>query len=140
MSKSSSQARAASALRKAALAYPQVREDHPWGHSAFKVKGKTFLFLFHEKDFLSLSIKLPESGKAALRLPFASPTEYGLGKSGWVTAKFKGHDEAPLEMLEEWIAESFRAVAPQRVLAEVAKDGAGKSPVRPAANRKRKKK
>ena len=25
-------------LRKAALAYPETREDHPWGESAFKVK------------------------------------------------------------------------------------------------------
>ena len=141
MSKSSSQARAAAALRNVALAYPQVREDHPWGHSAFKVKGKTFLFLFHEQDFLSLSVKLPESGKAALRLPFASPTEYGLGRSGWVTAKFKGQDEAPLEMLEEWIAESFQAIAPQRVLDGTAAKGVGgKSPSRAPAKRKRKKK
>jgi len=117
MSKSSSLTRAASALRKLALAYPQSREDHPWGHSAFKVKGKTFLFLFHEKAFLSLSLKLPESSKSALRLPFASPTTYGLGKSGWVTAKFKGQDEVPLEMIEEWVAESFRAIAPQRLIA-----------------------
>ena len=55
------------ALTKRALAYPETREDHPWGHSAFKVKGKTFLFLFSEQDLLSLSLKLPESGRSALR-------------------------------------------------------------------------
>jgi len=103
-------------LKKMALAYPDTREDHPWGHSAFKVKGKTFLFLYSEKDLLSLSVKLPTSGRAALRLPFASATEYNLGKSGWVTAKFRGDDEVPVEMLTDWIDESFRAIAPRQVL------------------------
>jgi len=111
------------ALSKLALSYPDTREDHPWGHSAFKVKGKVFLFLFYEKGILSLSLKLPESHLAALRLPFATPTSYGLGKSGWVTAKFNGTDEVPLEMLAEWLDESFRAIAPKQVLAKL--DGQG---------------
>jgi predicted DNA-binding protein (MmcQ/YjbR family) len=104
------------ALRKLAMRYPDTREEHPWGHSAFKVKGKAFLFVSHEKDYLSLSLKLPQSRYDAVRLPFTSPTTYGLGKAGWVTAKFVPGDEVPLEMIEEWIAESFRAIAPPRVL------------------------
>jgi predicted DNA-binding protein (MmcQ/YjbR family) len=119
MPKRSSLTAAKRALSKLALSYPDTREDHPWGHSAFKVKGKVFLFLFSEKGFLSLSLKLPESHLAALRLPFATPTSYGLGKSGWVTAKFTNTDEVPLEMLADWLDESFRAIAPKRVLAKV---------------------
>jgi predicted DNA-binding protein (MmcQ/YjbR family) len=111
--------RAEAELRKHALAYPESREDHPWGHSAFKVKGKTFLFLYREQELLSLSMKLPVSGRSALALPFASPTEYGLGKSGWVTARFLGGAEVPVPMLLEWLDESFRAVAPKRVLARL---------------------
>ena len=42
-------ARAFAALRKCALAYPDAREDFPWGESAFKVNGKVFLFL-HRAD------------------------------------------------------------------------------------------
>jgi len=111
------------ALSRLALSYPDTREDHPWGHSAFKVKRKVFLFLFYEKGLLSLSLKLPESAKLALSLPFASPTSYGLGKSGWVTAKFNGTNEVPLEMLAEWIDESFRAIAPKRVLTKLDSQG-----------------
>jgi hypothetical protein len=33
--------RAFAALRKCALAYPDAREDFPWGESAFKVNGKS---------------------------------------------------------------------------------------------------
>jgi predicted DNA-binding protein (MmcQ/YjbR family) len=115
-------------LRKHALDYPQTIEDFPWGHSAFKVKGKAFLFTYLNEDEgdLSLSMKLPLSGRTALIFPFAKPTEYGLGKSGWVTSRFHPQDDIPLEMLMEWVDESFRAIAPKRVLAEL--DGAAQSP------------
>ena len=107
------------ALRTHALNYPETVEDFPWGHSAFKVKGKGFLFTYlnDEEGVLSLSVKLPISGKMALTLPFASPTEYGLGKSGWVTSRFHANDDVPLDMLIEWMDESFRAIAPKKVLA-----------------------
>jgi predicted DNA-binding protein (MmcQ/YjbR family) len=106
------------------MAYPQTVEHFPWGHSAFKVKGKVFLFLYRNdaECFLSLSVKLPVSGSLALTLPFASPTEYGLGKSGWVTARFEAGADIPLDMLIEWLDESFRAIAPKRVLAQLEAD------------------
>src|SRR5262245_38202778 len=108
--------RAAATLRRWSLAYPETREDFPWDHSAFKVKGKVFLFVAQmPDDVLSLSMKLPVSGAAALGLPFASPTRYGLGKSGWVTARFSARDDIPLDMLREWLDESFRAVAPKKL-------------------------
>jgi predicted DNA-binding protein (MmcQ/YjbR family) len=104
-------------LCKHARGYPEVREDAPWGHRAFKVKGKTFLFLVADASGLSLSTKLPESGSMALTLPFAEPTAYGLGKSGWVSAQFDPKAKVPLDLLCEWIDESYRAIAPKRVLA-----------------------
>jgi predicted DNA-binding protein (MmcQ/YjbR family) len=113
---------AEAALRKCALGYPQATEDHPWGESAFKVKGKVFLFLSRHDGGLNLSMKLPVSGPGALGLPFASPTGYGLGKSGWVTARFGAGDEVPVELIREWIDESFRAVAPKRVVAALEAD------------------
>jgi predicted DNA-binding protein (MmcQ/YjbR family) len=113
--------KAKASLHKHALGYPETIEDFPWGHSAFKVKGKVFLFTYlcEEEGFLSLSVKLPISGKMALTLPFVSPTQYGLGKSGWVTARFYVKDEIPLDMVKEWVDESFRAIAPKRVLAKL---------------------
>jgi predicted DNA-binding protein (MmcQ/YjbR family) len=115
-------ARAETELRHFALSFPEAFEDHPWGELAIKVKGKVFLFMSSGKSqdgTLSLSVKLPVSGTMALTLPFASPTHYGLGKSGWVSARFNGGDDVPVDMLKEWIDESFRAVAPKRVLAQL---------------------
>src|SRR5215204_3660631 len=111
--------RAGAALRKAALEYPEAHEDMPWGHHAIKVRGKTFIFLAADAETFSLSVKLPSSAGVALRLPFASPTEYGLGRSGWVTARFPRNKALPTEVLKLWIDESYRAVAPKRLVAQL---------------------
>jgi predicted DNA-binding protein (MmcQ/YjbR family) len=111
---------AESRLRELALAFPEVAEEFPWGHRAMKVRGKTFAFIALDEEGLSLSVKLPASGVMALALPFTSPTRYGLGKSGWVTCRFAQDDEIPLELLAEWLDESYRAIAPKRLAAKLA--------------------
>jgi predicted DNA-binding protein (MmcQ/YjbR family) len=104
-------------LRAFALAFPEAYEDSPWGERVAKVKGKVFVFLGMGGDTLGLSVKLPQSGMLALGLPFASPTGYGLGKAGWVTAKFGKGEKAPVDLLRAWIEESYRAVAPKKLVA-----------------------
>jgi predicted DNA-binding protein (MmcQ/YjbR family) len=104
-------------LRAFALGYPEAYEDFPWGERVAKVKGKVFVFLGRDGDDLGLSVKLPESGMLALGLPFASPTGYGLGKAGWVSVKFGKRERAPVDLLRSWIDESYRAVAPKKLVA-----------------------
>src|SRR5262245_49324674 len=106
-------------LRQFALKFPEATEDHPWEHIAIKVKGKTFVFLSGPEDQFNVTCKLPSSGRMALALPFASPTGYGLGKSGWVTAEFKAGDKVPLDRMAEWIEESYRAGAPKKLVAQL---------------------
>lgn len=79
------------------------------------MKGKIFLFAGAGKGGLSLSVKLPRSSAQALEFPFAAPTGYGLGKSGWVTARFAPGAEVPEELLLEWLDESYRAIAPKKL-------------------------
>ena len=110
-------------LRDFALALPEVHEDMPWGERALKVKNKVFVFLGRDMDpDFGFSVKLPNSNKAALRLPFASPTGYGLGKSGWVTAKLDDQSQASFEMLRDWVKESYCAVAPKGLAGQVQPD------------------
>ena len=105
-------------LRDHAMSYPEAHEDNPWGHIAVKVKGKAFVFLGGEKDTkeLSMSVKLPQSRDMAVDLPFAEPTGYGLGKSGWVTATFAKATDVPMDLLRAWIDESYRAIAPKKLV------------------------
>ena len=103
------------ALRAYALAFPEAREDFPWGERVVKVKDKVFVFLGRDDD-VGVTVKLPSSGLLALSLPFASPTGYGLGKSGWVTARLGPKEKPSLELLKKWIDESYRAVAPKALV------------------------
>jgi predicted DNA-binding protein (MmcQ/YjbR family) len=121
------------ALRDAALAYPEAHEDFPWGHRAIKVRGKAFVFMSKDEPGLSLSVKLPASAEGALQFPFCEPTHYGLGRSGWVTATFGQKDRPPLDVLRSWIDESYRAVAPKKLVAglgerDPARSSAGGAP------------
>ena len=125
--KSSGELRRVSAsLRKFALSLPEATEDFPWGERVAKAKGRVFVFLGTDPvagSGMGLSVKLPASKEDALDLPFAKPTGYGLGKSGWITATFGPHDRPPVEILKDWILESYRAVAPRKLADEVRKSG-----------------
>jgi predicted DNA-binding protein (MmcQ/YjbR family) len=107
-------------LVKLALAMPGATEHFPWGERVVKVGGKVFVFLGRdeERDGVGMSVKLPESSRAALTLPFCQPTGYGLGKAGWVSVSFKGK-QAPLDLLRQWLLESYRAVAPKKFLKQL---------------------
>ncbi|MBY0525136.1 MAG: MmcQ/YjbR family DNA-binding protein [Gemmataceae bacterium] len=122
MAKANDLKKAQAVLREHALAFPETTEDFPWGHMAIKVKGKGFVFTYLHEGTLSVSVKLPVSGAMALQLAFASRTGYGLGKSGWVTARFAEGDAVPVDMLCDWLDESYRAIAPKRVLAQLEAD------------------
>lgn len=106
-------------IRRFALTFPETREDHPWGETAIKVRDKTFVFLGGPEGELRISVKLPQSREFALEYPFTEPTAYGLGKSGWVTARVGPKSKPPLDVLEAWVAESYRAIAPKSVLASL---------------------
>ena len=128
--------KAESALRDIALAYPEAYEEFPWGHRAVKVKNKTFVFLACDESGLHLSVKLPESRGVALTLPFAQPTGYGLGRSGWVTASFARGEKPPLDLLCEWIEESYRAIAPKKLVAQLDGGAPKKARQRPIRSRR----
>jgi predicted DNA-binding protein (MmcQ/YjbR family) len=136
---------AASTLHAYALSFPEAYEDHPWGETVMKVKKKVFVFMGHPgSDGFGLSVKLPRSGGLALMSPFASPTGYGLGKAGWVTCRFGPKDEIPVEILRDWIRESYRAVAPKKLadlsdLATEAADGAAARSLKSVGERAAKK-
>lgn len=105
-------------LRDHALGLPEAWEDHPWGETAIKVRKKVFLFLgpVGEKPAtLSFSMKLPGSASDVLRNDWATPTGYGLGRSGWVSVKVTANDLPSQDDLEDWLEESYQAVAPKKL-------------------------
>lgn len=112
-------AKAMERLRTIALSYPEATEEFPWGDRVIKVRGKIFVFLGAEGDRYGLSVKLPVSSEMALTLPFTAPSGYGLGRAGWVTCSFGPDDAIPVDLLAGWIDQSFRAVAPKKLVASL---------------------
>ena len=106
------------ALVQFALGLPGAFEDHPWGEIVAKVNKKVFVFFGSGEGEGGMSVKLDESLEQALAVPGASPTGYGLGKAGWVSLSF-GPGAPPLDVLKDWVEESYRRVAPKRLAKEL---------------------
>ena len=116
------------------LALPGAHAKSPWpGHNDLAVADKTFAYLSVPGEPFSIGCKLPASRHVALMLPFATPTHYGLGKSGWVTALWPPNKPIDEAMLEAWILESYRAQAPKKLVKEL--DGAAAA--KPAPRRRK---
>ncbi|HEX8512037.1 MAG TPA: MmcQ/YjbR family DNA-binding protein [Allosphingosinicella sp.] len=108
------------ALRAFGLAYPGAHSKAPWpDHDDLAVNDKTFAYLPVAGQAFSLSVKLPYTGEVALQLPYAKPTAYGLGKSGWVSFTPSEGEMPSLDQLQDWIDESYRAQAPKRLVREL---------------------
>jgi predicted DNA-binding protein (MmcQ/YjbR family) len=84
------------------------------------VKGKTFAYLSVKGDPFGISLKLPYTGEEALKLRYAKPTAYGLGKSGWVTFQPAPDKMPSIEQLKSWLDESYRAQAPKKLAVQAA--------------------
>jgi predicted DNA-binding protein (MmcQ/YjbR family) len=108
-------------MLKFALGLPGAFEDHPWGDEAVaKVNKKIFVFfgMGEGTETIAIAVKLDESHEQALMVPGAAPTGYGLGRAGWVTIPFGGRTPPPA-VLKDWVEESYRLVAPKRLVVEL---------------------
>lgn len=115
-------------LERFALDLPGAFRDMPWdGDIVAKVGKKIFVF-FGSGEEPGISVKLPESADHALNVPGARPTGYGLGRHGWCSVPV-GTDDAPLDLLLDWVEESYRTIAPKRLVKQLdAGDGASADP------------
>lgn len=109
-------------LREYALGLPEAYEDFPWNESVAKVNKKVFVFLGVEdsEEYPPVfGVKLRDSRDQALGGEGAAPMGYGLGRSGWVSISLTVDVLPPIEVLQDWIEESYRIVAPKRLVARL---------------------
>ena len=102
-----------------ALSLPEAWEDHPWGESVAKVGKKVFAFfgIVETDGGFGVTVKLRDSHEEAMAFEWVVPAGYGLDRGGWVSAAVP--DDAPLEMITGWIAESYRLVAPKKLVVQL---------------------
>ncbi len=102
-------------LRKFALAFPGAYEAYPWDERVVKgPNNRIFVFLgdpYMVNGMLHCTVKLPRSSREVLKLPFAKPCGYGLGKHGWVSVQLTADKKLPSAIImKRWIEESYRSV------------------------------
>ena len=115
--------RTAAAVREFALGLPGAWEDFPWeGDCTAKVGKKVFAFLGYAEEpgeDYRVSLKLPDSADQALALPCCEPAGYGLGRANWVTIRVAAPACPPVEVLLDWVEESYRTIAPKTLAREL---------------------
>jgi predicted DNA-binding protein (MmcQ/YjbR family) len=107
-------------VREFALSHPGAWEDFPWDESVAKAGRKVFVFFGSEERAGPplMTVKLAESHGHALTIEGAARTGYGLGRAGWVDVPLEA-EGVTLELLRDWVEESYRIVAPKRLAAEL---------------------
>ncbi|MFF0205599.1 MmcQ/YjbR family DNA-binding protein [Streptomyces sp. NPDC005017] len=110
-------------VREFALGLPGAAEDFPWGETVVKVNKKVFVFLgvTDGSHPLGVTVKLKDetTHAHAMTFPGAEPAGYGLGKAGWVSVPLAGTGSPRADLVCDWVEESYRAVAPKRLTAEL---------------------
>jgi predicted DNA-binding protein (MmcQ/YjbR family) len=106
-------------IHELAVALPGAYDDYPWGERVVKVGKKIFVFLgIDGASEPGFTVKLRESHEHAMSVPGAAPASHGLGKAGWVTVPLS-RDTPSVDVLCDWVEESYRLVAPKRLVAEL---------------------
>ncbi|TLS47924.1 MmcQ/YjbR family DNA-binding protein [Streptomyces montanus] len=110
-------------VRDFALGLPGAAEEFPWGESVAKVNKKVFVFLGVDDGShpLGITVKLKDDAAHAhaMTSPGAGPAGYGLGKAGWVSIPLEEKGAPAAELLCDWVEESFRTIAPKKLIAEL---------------------
>ncbi|MEU0786219.1 MmcQ/YjbR family DNA-binding protein [Streptomyces sp. NPDC006173] len=110
-------------VREFALGLPGAAEEFPWGETVAKADKKVFVFLGVDDGShpLAVTVKLTDEAAHAhaLSSPGAEPAGYGLGRAGWVRIPLEEPGAPQAELLCDWVEESYRAVAPKRLIAEL---------------------
>jgi hypothetical protein len=105
------------------------------GEDVAKVGKKIFVFFGRPGPTVGIGVKLARSLLYARTRPFVQRIGYGMDDAGWVAARFSPTDEAPLDLLEEWIEENFTAIAPKRLSTRDADESAAARRSAPARTR-----
>lgn len=110
-------------VRQFALGFPAAFEDFPWGLAIVKVDTgaaypPAFVWLGkRDVEEHGVVVKLTDSYEQAVMLAGAVPTSHsGVGQFGRLTVPLGIVD---VELVCDWIEESYRNIAPKRFVAQL---------------------
>lgn len=98
-------------IRHKASRYPGVVEGTACTQSSFKIGKKAFLYIGMQGGRYKAMFKLQRSIPEVTKLAETDPACYGVGKFGWVTARFSADNPIPKTLWEKWLDESYEQIA-----------------------------
>ena len=101
--------------RSAAEKYPELEAVPSCNKTAFKARKKSFLFLGEDENSYNIMVKLGDSRAEAEELAAKNPDRISVGPH-WTTAEFDNNAKLARELVERWVEESFRLVAPKTLV------------------------
>jgi len=104
-------------LRTIAMRLPEVEEGITCDKAAFKARGKAFLFVGSDERSYNVMVKLRDSLANAAEFAGNEPASYKVGGHDWVTLNFPNDKAPPAGLMERWIEESYRLLAPKQLVA-----------------------
>ena len=112
-------------LRRICLALPEATEQETWESATFRVRGKIFAMTSGDETRSEVWCKAGIGVQAMLiaadaRRFFSPPY---VGPKGWIGIRFD--DETDWEEVSDLIEESYRLVAPKRLIAQLPAPVAG---------------
>lgn len=107
-------------MRTAALAFPETQEGIACAGTSLEkrtiqVRGRAFVFLSEADAMLKLGNSLALASEMASKKPHI----YKVGAHGWVVVKFSDTEALPVNLLVDWIGESYRLLAPKALVASL---------------------
>lgn len=103
---------ASETIRSIALRLPETDEGTSCVNRAFTAGGKNFAFLGEKDDEIRLRLKLDASVDEVA-------DRYEVGSHGWTMIRFDATAAPSDAELERWVTESFRLLAPKKVVAQL---------------------
>lgn len=94
-------------MRLKASLYPGVDEGTACTQSSFKAGKKAFLYVGEQGGRYKAMFKLQASISEAATLAEQEPSNFEVGKFGWVTARFTADQPMPQPLWERWLDESY---------------------------------
>ena len=108
-------------MRLKAAEYASVDQGTACTQSSFKVGKKSFFFCGPQGGRFKAMFKLDASRPEAQALAQDQPTEFEVGSTQWVTARFSPENPMPEEIWSRWLDESYELSLPKKKVAKRAK-------------------